>query len=196
VSQESSAESREPDGGTATAPTAGAQGAAWPLAVFLLLVAASLLTIQLRRPGPVDPFVGKPLPPLDAAGWLNTVGPLTAADLRGKIVAIDFWSSTCPQCALDQPELVKFHERFRDEGVLLIGLSPDPPAYLDQVKAFIQRQPGVDWPIAYGAALAHLVTNVEALPLYVLYDRTGTAVWSGVMVDELEAAVVELLARK
>jgi thiol-disulfide isomerase/thioredoxin len=184
-----------PEGEAKDAPS-DSHGATWPLAILLLLAAATLLTIQLRRPKPAPPLVGQPLPPLDAAGWINTDRPLTAPDLRGKVVVIDFWASWCSECALDLPKLVKFREKYRGEGVELVGLSPESPAYLDQIQQFVHRVDGVDWPIGYGAWMAYQVTGIEAFPTYVLYDRNSVSVWSGATIDELENAVVELLAKK
>lgn len=172
------------------------RGPTWPLALLLLLAAATLLTIQLRRPRPADPLVGHPLPPLEAAGWINTDRPPTASSLRGQIVAIDFWASNCGECALDLPKLVKFRQKYRDQEVSLLGLTAEPPAFLSQIQDFIRRVEGVDWPIAYGAWMAYDATGIDAFPRYVLYDRTGTSVWSGVTVEELEDAVVEQLAKK
>ncbi len=166
----------------------------WPLVGILLLAAATLLVVQMRRPRPADPLVGQSLPPLDAAGWLNSSTPLTAKDLRGQIVVIDFWATSCAQCALTLPELVDFHQKYRGR-IELIGLTPEPPDYLDQIERFIHRVDGVDWPIGYGAWMAYEVTGIDAFPTYVLYDRTGVSVWSGASIDELEDAVVALLAR-
>src|SRR5262245_20307274 len=98
--------------------------------ILVLLAAVVLLAIQMRRPRAVDPLIGQTLPPLDAAGWLNTENPPTTSDLRGQIVVLDFWASTCGQCALDLPALAKFHERYRDRGVKLVGLTGEPVTYL------------------------------------------------------------------
>jgi thiol-disulfide isomerase/thioredoxin len=163
---------------------------------LLVLAAATLLAVQMRRPRPADPLVGHSLPPLDAAGWLNSNTPLTAKDVRGQIVAIDFWASWCSECALDLPKLIAFHQRYRDKGVVLVGLTDEPATDLDKIERFIHREEGVDWPIAYGAWLAYQMTGIEGLPTYVLYDRTGVSVWSGATVEDLEDAVVALLAKE
>jgi thiol-disulfide isomerase/thioredoxin len=168
----------------------------WPLIAVLFLAAAALLVVQMRRPSAADPLVGHPLPPLDAAGWLNIERPLTANDLRGKIVVIDFWASWCGDCAASMPDLVDFHERYRDQGVMLVGLSPEPPSDLPSIERFVSHFEGADWPIAYGAVLAVEVLGIDAWPTYMLYDRSGRSVWSGWSVADLEEAMVALLARE
>lgn len=169
---------------------------AWVLVLLLLLAAATLFVLQWRRPRPPDPLAGHALPPLDAAGWLNTDRPLADDDLRGKIVVLDFWASWCGPCAASLPHLVEFDRRYRQRGVVLVGLTDEPAARLDRIQRFLQRVDGVDWPVAYGAWMAFNATGIDALPTYVLYDRAGQAVWSGHSVRHLDAAVVELLAKE
>jgi thiol-disulfide isomerase/thioredoxin len=184
------------DAETSAATHDGSRGSTWPLVILLLLAVATLITLQMRRPKAADPFVGLPLPPLDAAGWLNTDRPLTSSDLRGQIVVLDFWATWCQYCGVELPDLVAFHQRYRDRGVKLIGLTAEPASELPSIERFIRQVDGVDWPIAYGAIPAYQVTGISGLPTYVLYNRNGMSVWSGSRVDELEEAVVELLAKK
>ena len=150
-------EGREPESEAPAAQPDGGRGSTWPLVALLVLAAATLLTLQMRRPkSSFDPLVGQPLPPLDAAGWLNSDRPLTADDLRGKIVVIDFWASWCGPCALSLPDLVKFHERYRDQGVMLVGLTDEPGTDLDKIQRFVHRVEGV--------RLADRVRRVAGLP--------------------------------
>lgn len=51
---------------------------------------------------------------------------LALADLRGKIVIIDFWATWCPPCEFQVPELNAFFEAHRRDGdVLVLGISVD-----------------------------------------------------------------------
>jgi thiol-disulfide isomerase/thioredoxin len=172
-------------------------GSTWALIALLVLAAAALMAIQLRRPSAsADPLVGQPLPPLDAAGWLNTARPLSADDVRGKIVVIDFWATWCEFCAIGLPKLVDLHERYQGQGVMLVGLTKEPASMLGQIRRFNQRVEGVDWPIGYGAWMAVEALEIDAWPTYIIYDRSGVSVWAGHSVDELEDAVVALLAKE
>ena len=51
--------------------------------------------------------------------WLNTDKPLTMADLRGKIVLLDFWTYCCINCIHIIPELHKLEEQFPDSLVVI-----------------------------------------------------------------------------
>src|SRR5262245_22771517 len=43
--------------------------------------------------------------------WLNTAGPLTLKDLRGKIVVLDFWTLCCINCIHVLPDLARLEEK-------------------------------------------------------------------------------------
>jgi cytochrome c biogenesis protein CcdA/thiol-disulfide isomerase/thioredoxin len=68
------------------------------------------------------------LPPRGAApefagvtGWLNSP-PLTMRGLRGKVVLIDFWTYTCINCLRTLPYLRAWDERYRDQGLVIVGV--------------------------------------------------------------------------
>ncbi len=75
-------------------------------------------------------FAGKEagLPELGAAPefegvtrWLNSP-PLSLADLRGKVVLVDFWTYTCINCLRTLPYLRAWDERYRDRGLVIVGV--------------------------------------------------------------------------
>jgi thiol-disulfide isomerase/thioredoxin len=47
------------------------------------------------------------------------------ADLRGKVVLIDFWATWCPPCVEEAPMLAEVYEKFKDRGLEIIGISLD-----------------------------------------------------------------------
>jgi DNA-binding beta-propeller fold protein YncE len=55
-------------------------------------------------------------PPLD---WLNTDRPLRMADLRGKVVVLDFWTYGCINCQHVIPDLKRLEARYADELVVI-----------------------------------------------------------------------------
>ena len=46
---------------------------------------------------------------------------------REKIVLLDFWATWCPPCRLSIPELVELQKKYRDQGVVVLGISMDHP---------------------------------------------------------------------
>jgi len=69
------------------------------------------------------PFPIKPrLPAFDGAtGWLNS-GPLTPADLRGKVVIVDFWTYTCINWIRTLPYIRGWNEAYGAHGLVVVGV--------------------------------------------------------------------------
>jgi thiol-disulfide isomerase/thioredoxin len=62
------------------------------------------------------------LPPLTGAtGWLNTA-PLTPADLRGRVVLVDFWTYTCINWLRTLPHIRAWSDKYRDAGLAVLGV--------------------------------------------------------------------------
>ena len=62
------------------------------------------------------------LPPLDGLGpWINSP-PLTREQLKGKVVLIDFWTYSCINCLRTIPYVRAWDERYRKDGLVVIGV--------------------------------------------------------------------------
>jgi len=66
------------------------------------------------------PVEGK-LPSLGPTTWLNSE-PLSTADLRGKVVLIDFWTYTCINWRRTLPYLRAWSQKYKDSGLVVIGV--------------------------------------------------------------------------
>jgi thiol-disulfide isomerase/thioredoxin len=67
-------------------------------------------------------LVGKDAVPLNVQAWVNGA-PLTDADLKGKVVLLDFWAVWCGPCIRTFPELREWHEKYAHKGLVIIGLT-------------------------------------------------------------------------
>lgn len=69
---------------------------------------------------------GTPAPEIIPGGaWFNS-DPLTLADLKGKVVLIDFWTYSCINCQRTFPYLRTWWEKYEDDGLVIIGVhSPE-----------------------------------------------------------------------
>ncbi len=69
-----------------------------------------------------DSFSFAPNPEFQGAiQWLNSE-PLTLQELRGKVVLIDFWTYSCINCIRTLPYITSWHEKYKDEGLVIIGV--------------------------------------------------------------------------
>lgn len=65
---------------------------------------------------------GEPAPEFTGlTKWLNSE-PLTIAELKGKVVLVDFWTYTCINCIRTLPYLTQWHEKYKDDGLVIIGI--------------------------------------------------------------------------
>jgi thiol-disulfide isomerase/thioredoxin len=67
-------------------------------------------------------LIGKDAAPLEVDAWVNG-SPLTDADLKGKVVMLDFWAIWCGPCIATFPHLREWQEHYADKGLVIIGLT-------------------------------------------------------------------------
>jgi thiol-disulfide isomerase/thioredoxin len=71
-------------------------------------------------------LIGKEAPPLrKIKGWVNSWVGVKLSDLRGKVVLLDFWGTWCGPCVQSIPELMDLHEKYRERGLVIIGVHDD-----------------------------------------------------------------------
>ncbi len=72
-------------------------------------------------------------PSLDGAvQWLNSK-PLTPAELRGKVILVDFWTYSCINCIRTIPYVRAWAEKYRDQGLVVIGVHAPEFAFEKQI---------------------------------------------------------------
>ena len=125
---------------------------------------------------PAEPLAA---PDLDgAAEWLNVAAPVSMAQLRGKVVLIDFWTYGCVNCMHVLRDLKALEDRFRDE---LVVIGVHSPKFTNERSSDNLRRILVRYEIEHPVANdAHHVLwrryGVQAWPTRVIVDPAGNVV--------------------
>jgi peroxiredoxin len=189
-------------------------------AIGVVIVAALVLTLAARPLGSTAPglpipepsayLLGNPIPglnPGDLAPELTVQradgstfqlvdlagNPLRLADLRGKVIWLNFWASWCPPCQAETPILRTMDQRYRDRGLVLIGVQ------VQQTVADGQRYAqAYDLGYRIGADVSGDIFRaykVFALPTQFFIDPNGVIrqVVNGPLDETAASAIVERL---
>lgn len=160
-------------------------------ASVLVLVTAVLGFGLTRDPTFIgSPLIGKRAPDFELQ-FLDGDKSISSADLRGQVVVVNFWASWCGPCREEHPSLKAAWERYRDRGVVLVGIVyEDSPS---AARAFMQELGG-DWPILIdpGGKTA-LKYGVYGIPEtffidtdgVIAYKKTGASSY-GLLVAQIE----------
>ena len=101
-------------------------------------------------------LVGKPAPAFDLA-TIDGSQRFQLRALRGEVVIVNFWASWCLACQTEEPALEDAFNRYRDRGVVLVGISfqdsaTDAMAYASRnaIPRPLLSDPGSRTGLAYG----------------------------------------------
>jgi peroxiredoxin len=121
----------------------------------------------------------------------------SSSELRGKVVLVNFWATSCVSCVKEMPELVATHRRYNSRGfeTLAVAMSHDAPASVSHFAQSRQLPFGVV--IDNTGAIAKGFSDVRITPTTYLIDKRGAIVKRYVGEPDfvaLRALVEQLLA--
>jgi peroxiredoxin/Cu/Ag efflux protein CusF len=97
------------------------------------------------------------------------------ADVRGKVVLLNFWATWCIPCRTEMPALEALYQQYRDAGLVVLAINMDTLSSAG-VEAFVQEV-AVTFPIGLDPSWSTArVYGVLGLPTTYLIDRTGNVV--------------------
>ena len=109
----------------------------------LSLFVAPVALVALLGWGPmVYSGGGIPAPEIIGQTWLNAA-PTRLADLKGKVVLIEFWTFGCYNCRNVEPHVKEWHRKYADQGLVVIGIhtpETDFERYVKNVEHYVREQ--------------------------------------------------------
>lgn len=132
------------------------------IAVAVLAIAGALAYALMDKPG---------APP---STFTTLEGKtLTLDELRGKVVLVNFWATSCPGCVKEMPDMVETYKQYKDRGfeIIAVAMSYDPPNY---VQSFVQARQ-LPFPVALDVNGEHARAfgNVQLTPTTFIIGKDG-----------------------
>ena len=170
--------------------------------LLLSLMAVGLLGCNQHSASPIQPKgpviaageIGSRLPDFAVKDLQGR--PLASADLRGKVVLIDFWATWCQPCKKEMPGYQKLLDRYGSRGFAVIGFKFDTMRDMEDPLQFASKI-GVRYPLAVATEdVKQRFGGIEGLPTTMLYDRQGilrTKVIGFEYTEKVESALKPLL---
>jgi peroxiredoxin len=133
------------------------------IAIAVLAVAGALVYALMEKPS------------APAATFTTLEGkPIVLKELRGKVVLVNFWATTCPGCVKEMPELIETYRQYKDRGfeIVAVAMSYDPPNY---VANFAQTRQ-LPFPVALdvNGEHAHAFGDVQLTPTSFIIGKDGS----------------------
>ncbi len=100
---------------------------------------------------------------------------VSTAELRGKVVIVNFWATWCPPCREEIPEMIALADRYKDR-LQIVGVSEDDDATPEEVRDFA-REEKINYPIVMGSSgISSEYGGVPALPTSFVVNTDGRVV--------------------
>jgi cytochrome c biogenesis protein CcmG/thiol:disulfide interchange protein DsbE len=145
-----------------------------------------------------------PPPELVVKDWIDEK-PVKLADLRGRVVLLDFWANWCGPCHKTFPQLRALHKKYKDKGLTIIGVTNyygtfagrkvTPQEELIYLRTFKKQHE-----LNYGVAVADSDDNdfhygISSIPTVFLIDRRGAVRYINVGASENDQELEEMIEK-
>lgn len=158
-------------------------------------------------------LIGQPAIDFNLSNFYNTE-PTSLADLKGKVVMVDFWANWCGPCKGAFPKMRKLYDKHKDEGFVILGITSLQGYFSDngiyerditpereyELTAEMAERLEMTWPLAFSdRSCKDPEYAVTGIPTFVVIDKAGIIRFIGsgntpANHKKLEELVPELLA--
>lgn len=115
-------------------------------------------------------LLGKPAPGLEATDIKGN--PVSLSSLKGKTVLLDFWTTWCPPCRADAPELDKLYAKYGGKDLVIVGISVNEDRPI--VEKFLKEHPHQFPVVLTSENEMPRPYQVGAFPTYMVIASDGT----------------------
>ena len=124
---------------------------------------------------------------------------ISLADLRGKVVLVDFFYKGCAPCGAAMPVLQRLHEKYKDQGVVVIGIDPIDDPVKDNMADFLAKR-GIDYTVVFSSRNLPQEYHVIGYPTLFFINEKGKIEkihegFSQTMEQELEEQIQKMLKK-
>jgi thiol-disulfide isomerase/thioredoxin len=186
-------------------------------ALALGFPSGNLHKLALRRMIQIDPTMdlfkdpnyarnnGAIAPEIAVNEWIDQL-PVKLAELRGRVVLLDFWAPWCGPCRATFPRLARLHNTYKEKGLVILGLTSfegraegkqlTRAQELDYLRDFKKK-----FSLPYGFAISDSGNNdrsyaVSSIPTSFLIDRSGVVRFITVGSSDLENTALSNMIKK
>ena len=119
--------------------------------------------------------------------------PVSLSDFYGRVVILEFWQTSCPDCRKAMPHLKALYARYKDKGLVWLGVNLDHDP--EVVKTYLKDNGFLDQITLWGSFSAAMgivdLFDVDLVPRALVIDRRGIIRYMGTYPDEPEASDIE-----
>jgi len=122
---------------------------------------------------------------------------ISLSDFKGKVVLLDFWATWCGPCIKSIPNLEMLYTKYKDEGLVVLGLNDEP----DHAKVEQFAQGKMSYAVLLDAKRQFAEYGIRAIPTLFYIDRNGKVRYMEIGFSEgkekdMETRIKELLGPK